>query len=283
MSIKLMSWVWAHSPYEHTQLLIHLACADWASDEGQFWPSQESIARKCRCSDRYVRDTLDDMEANGLLESRKRQRTSNMYRLLTVNKGGTPISGGTADGPDSYPELSADLTGTPEPQTGTPTPVEPSVEPSEEPSEVLLAPAVQDEPELVPVSDQDGWWEDETVRPKWQAIPANVMKYAAPFGRKWFKDRAERRMSLDLIAMTSTGRPSSSRDSVSQEWVDTVLGWATAQRFDGGRGTRWSFSGFLRVATDTEKYRDWEIRKANATGGQEKIPTTLDEIDRAYG
>ncbi len=137
-----------------------------------------------------------------------------------------------------------------------------------------------DELEYVPIDEEEAAWSgNQRVRPKWQHISAPVMRYAAPFGRKWFKDRAERRQSKALLNLIEV-------EMITQEWVDEVLSWATKERRDGKPGTRWSFSGFLKVAINQERYRDWEIRRANATGsGGDTTPdgTDLDAIDSHYG
>lgn len=67
MSIKVMSHVWAHSPYKDASLLMHLALADWSDDYGLCWPSQEQIALKIRGSVETVRRITRRMERDGLL------------------------------------------------------------------------------------------------------------------------------------------------------------------------------------------------------------------------
>ncbi len=134
--------------------------------------------------------------------------------------------------------------------------------------------------EYVPIDEDDNEHTGyQRVRPKWQHIPAPVMKYAAPFGRKWYKNRQERSKGKQLINLIKT-------EMLTQEWVDEVLKWGTEKRRDGKPGTRWSFDGFLNLAIDIERYRDWEIRRANATGsGGDITPdgTDLDAIDSHYG
>lgn len=87
MSIKIMSWVWDNSPYEGKALLLHLALADFANDEGECWPSQTALARKARCTQRHVRDVLSEMMEDGmvLLVSPSNGKTSHRYRLLARN------------------------------------------------------------------------------------------------------------------------------------------------------------------------------------------------------
>lgn len=85
MSIKIMSWVWDNSPYTGKALLIHLALADWAGDDGVCWPKQDNIAAKARCSVETVRTATRVMEQDGLLEIVQESRgrgSSHRYRLL---------------------------------------------------------------------------------------------------------------------------------------------------------------------------------------------------------
>ena len=68
MSVRWISAVWADSPYRGERLLIHLALADYANDEGMCFPSQRTLARKARCSENYVRLTIKQMIADKLIE-----------------------------------------------------------------------------------------------------------------------------------------------------------------------------------------------------------------------
>jgi len=138
-----------------------------------------------------------------------------------------------------------------------------------------------DELTYVPIDEEEAEWGNrgKSRRPKWQHIPAPVMKYAASFGRKWYKSRKERSQAKQLINLIKT-------EMLTQEWVDEVLKWATEPRRDGVAGTRWSFDGFVRAAINIERYRDWEIRRANATGsGGDLTPdgTDMDAVHSYYG
>lgn len=62
-----MSWVWDHSPYSGASLLMHLALADWANDDGECWPNQPQIAAKMRSSIETVRRLTRKMEEDGWL------------------------------------------------------------------------------------------------------------------------------------------------------------------------------------------------------------------------
>lgn len=85
-----MTWVWQHSPYSGERLLLHLALADYANDEGICFPSHGTLAKKARCSTGWVSKTLRQMIADGLLEVVEKAGAGRgkvgRYRLL---KGGT--------------------------------------------------------------------------------------------------------------------------------------------------------------------------------------------------
>ncbi len=87
MSIKVMSWVWDKSPYDGKVLLMHLALADYANDEGICWPSQASLSRKARCTIRYVREGIQRMKDDGYLEVVVESDGihTNRYKLLGGN------------------------------------------------------------------------------------------------------------------------------------------------------------------------------------------------------
>ena len=90
MSIKLMALVWEHSPYSGAKLLIHLALADHADDEGYCYPGYTFLARKTRVSRRFAIDAVSEMEKDGYIiknvrghytEGKSRQ-ASNLYRVV---------------------------------------------------------------------------------------------------------------------------------------------------------------------------------------------------------
>ena len=67
MSVRWISQVWQSSPYKGERLLLHLALADFASDEGICWPSQTTLAKKARCSNNWVRLSISQMVKDGVL------------------------------------------------------------------------------------------------------------------------------------------------------------------------------------------------------------------------
>ena len=65
MSVKVMARVWAHSRRKDGELLVMLALADFANDEGESWPSIPVLAQKARLTDRQARRVLSKLEQAG--------------------------------------------------------------------------------------------------------------------------------------------------------------------------------------------------------------------------
>lgn len=62
-----MSAVWEEADVSGAMLLVLLALADYANDQGFCWPGVHALAKKARVSERYVRELLGDLESNGYL------------------------------------------------------------------------------------------------------------------------------------------------------------------------------------------------------------------------
>jgi hypothetical protein len=67
MSIKVMSRVWEGSRQSGGALLVLLAIADFADDDGLAFPSVRTLARKARLSERQVQRVLAELPAAGEL------------------------------------------------------------------------------------------------------------------------------------------------------------------------------------------------------------------------
>jgi hypothetical protein len=68
MSIKVATEVWHGSRHKSGNLLVLLALADHADDQGKAWPGVRSLARKARLSERHTRRCLAELLASGELE-----------------------------------------------------------------------------------------------------------------------------------------------------------------------------------------------------------------------
>lgn len=111
MSVRQMGIVWEHSKAEGKLLLIALALADWADDEGYCWPSFRQIAKKSRVDRRTAIRGVQQLVTWGELEplAGRHQETVNparaaflrhqstngyqlvLHRQLTAGGGTTPL------------------------------------------------------------------------------------------------------------------------------------------------------------------------------------------------
>jgi hypothetical protein len=139
MSIRAMQAVWDHSAQQGSRLLLMLALADYADDEGMSWPKLATLAQKCRCSRGYIKTMIGDLKEAGEVQVIERHvegggNMSNLYKLTVlgvtaVSPGVTPVPppGATPVTPPGHPgaPLGVTLEAT-----------EPSVEPPIEPPEI---------------------------------------------------------------------------------------------------------------------------------------------------
>jgi len=100
-----MSAVWEQAPVDGGSLLVLLAMADFANDNGICWPSVASLARKARLSERQVQRTLRDLADAKLIivDKGTGPHGVNTYKILArgdkmspgvTPAGVTPTSGG---------------------------------------------------------------------------------------------------------------------------------------------------------------------------------------------
>lgn len=84
MSIRVMTQVWANSQQSGGALLILLAIADFANDDGSAYPSVETLAKKARMSERNAQYVLRKLVDDGELAISKGvgPRGANLYRVL---------------------------------------------------------------------------------------------------------------------------------------------------------------------------------------------------------
>ncbi len=84
MSIRVMSRVWDISKAEGAKLLILLALADRADEEGICWPSVAYLALKARISERQAQRLLRELEDEEAIRVEKRagRGKTNRYRVV---------------------------------------------------------------------------------------------------------------------------------------------------------------------------------------------------------
>jgi hypothetical protein len=89
-----MSWVWDTSPAAGNDLLLLLAIADFADDEGEAFPSVETLARKTRMSRSTVFRTQKNCIGKRWLEISQHGtgRSTSRYRILMDGPSGTRLT-----------------------------------------------------------------------------------------------------------------------------------------------------------------------------------------------
>ena len=136
MSVYVSSWVWKHSKAKDHQLLVLLALADMANDEGKSWPSMRTICERCRISERSARGAVSQASANGELKILAQEGPNwvNVYQFtafLTPAESAAPsgeVSSGGAKSAPLPPAKSAPLGA----KLSMPTPAESAPKTSEE-------------------------------------------------------------------------------------------------------------------------------------------------------
>src|SRR5512146_1821173 len=89
MSVKIMAHVWSESKQEAGTLLVALALADFANDDGFCWPSMPVIAKKARLSERQAWRCVSKLIEDGELEKTEDPsggRRSNTYHFIAGEK-----------------------------------------------------------------------------------------------------------------------------------------------------------------------------------------------------
>lgn len=92
MSVRTMARVWADSKHSGTELLMLLAIADFADDEGNAYPAVPTLAKKCRMGTRNANFILTALKTSGELEVRANEgpKGTNRYRIV-LGAQGTPL------------------------------------------------------------------------------------------------------------------------------------------------------------------------------------------------
>jgi hypothetical protein len=93
MSIKVASFVWEHSAQKGAALLLLLALADHANDDGICWPSIKRLAERARVTERHAKRIVNTLVESGEVEIEQgggRGRTTT-YRVICL-KGDTHVT-----------------------------------------------------------------------------------------------------------------------------------------------------------------------------------------------
>lgn len=85
MNIRIMSAVWHDATqYKEGTLLVLLALADWANDEGWCWPSVRQIAAKARLQERQAYNVIRQLESDGVVVRQSGGGRGNATRYRVV-------------------------------------------------------------------------------------------------------------------------------------------------------------------------------------------------------
>lgn len=131
MSIYVSSRVWRSSPQEGDRLLLMLALADYANDDGVCWPSQNSLSKRCRCSERGVVRMIDALIEEGEIILRRAgggRGNSAVYQLARYSEMGDLAAFGNVIAPAERVTLKP-LKGDPGDNKGGKLPSQSAVEP----------------------------------------------------------------------------------------------------------------------------------------------------------
>ena len=134
MSIKVSSEVWKGSRNKSGNLLVLLALADHANDQGFAWPGVPLLAREARLCQRHTRRCLKELVASGEMEILPRQAPSGktLYKIRLDQLAQDNLSSETSKSDKRTPaSMKTDADDQP---SGSPYIEEPSNESSEEPS-----------------------------------------------------------------------------------------------------------------------------------------------------
>jgi hypothetical protein len=137
MSIKVSTEVWLGSRNKSGNLLVLLALADHADDQGIAWPGVPLLARKARLSERHTRRCLNQLVASGELKILPNQARSGraLYKIRLDQLAPAISSSRTsASGPVSSASMSTDAD---DRSSDPPYIEEPSIESPEESSSTI--------------------------------------------------------------------------------------------------------------------------------------------------
>lgn len=201
MSIRWMTKVWSDSPYNGTRLILHLALADMAHDDGRFFASQTHLAQKARCTTHYVREVINEMIAGGwivIITKGNSRGKATVYQLLIPEELPNLDRESETELPNSDRGNSLTLT----PQLPNSTSHHSSYTP-------VLSTTKSDEtaiavrPDFEEVSKR--WWEKQSVKPLGKGAWHSLLKVCeAATKRGYTMEQIER--ALDYIGTVPTMR-----------------------------------------------------------------------------
>ena len=208
-----MARVWADSSLSGSELLMLLAIADFADDDGNAYPAVPTLATKCRTTPRHANRLLSALRASGELEIRVNEgpRGTNRYRVK--------FEGMTATSPLTKPSPLTPASRTPDlhvPKPLTPMSDEPSLNHQEPPTLARNVVARQ---------DPDGFAEF------WAAWPASSRKQdRKKCAEKWKRNKLARALSQILAHVTAMKGTKTWREG----FEPAPLTYLTGERWNDG-------------------------------------------------
>lgn len=93
MSVHVMRRVWKESKQSGSYLLLLLAIADFANDDGEAYPAVSTLAKHCRMTTRNANHLLAVLKVSGELEVRLNEgpRGTNVYRVRVGQQHREPL------------------------------------------------------------------------------------------------------------------------------------------------------------------------------------------------
>lgn len=84
MSVRMLARVWDCSRHAGNDLLMLLAIADFADDDGRAYPSVARLAEKCRMTSRNANKVIAELRKGGELDIRQNEgpKGTNLYRIV---------------------------------------------------------------------------------------------------------------------------------------------------------------------------------------------------------
>lgn len=100
-----MAHIWATSKQKGTALLLLLAIADFANDDGEAWPAVETLAKKIRMTERYTHMLLRQLTTAGELaiDMNAGKHGCNLFTVGGV-KPASPVKPSSVGGEARFPK-----------------------------------------------------------------------------------------------------------------------------------------------------------------------------------
>jgi hypothetical protein len=197
-----MSRVWTDSPYNGTRLILHLALADMAHDDGRFFASQTHLAKKSRCTTHYIREVINEMIAQGyvaIVSKGNSRGNATVYQLLFPAE----------KLPNSDRESESELPNSDRDNSLTLTPQLPNSTSHHSSYTSVLSTTKSDEfaiairPEFEEVAKR--WWEKQRIKPLGKGAWHSLLKVCEAAHKRGFTQE-QIEQALDYIGTVPTMR-----------------------------------------------------------------------------